>query len=81
MIEIDGQEVNALRRGFGYAPQEKNAFANLTVVESLQMAIGANLLKLQGSIPTSLRVHVLMWCHHVAQRRPQSAGSMSAGEQ
>ena len=86
-VEIDGEDVTRLpsserlRRGVSYVPQERNVFPNLTVVENLKMAADAH--------PDAKRSHrfrercdfVFDLFPRLAERRHQSAGSMSGGEQ
>ena len=86
-IDLDGEDVGRLpmrerlRRGLSYVPQEHNVFPNLTVIENLHMAIDAHpdryrLLKFRDRCD-----EVFDLFPRLAERRNQSAGSMSGGEQ
>jgi branched-chain amino acid transport system ATP-binding protein len=67
-----------LRRGLAYVPQGRIVFPQMTVLENLEM--GAYIERDRARIAAALdRVHALFPI--LAERRRQSAGTMSGGEQ
>jgi branched-chain amino acid transport system ATP-binding protein len=64
-----------VRRGLAYVPQERNVFASLTVQENLEM--GAYIRRDDFSAQLD-RVYALF--PRLAERRGQSAGTLSGGE-
>src|SRR4029079_8462991 len=77
--EITGQRPNrVLRRGLAYVPQGRIVFPQMTVLENLQM--GAYIERDRSRVAAALeRVYALFPI--LAERRAQSAGTMSRGEQ
>jgi branched-chain amino acid transport system ATP-binding protein len=77
--EITGQRPDrVLRRGLAYVPQGRIVFPQMTVLENLQM--GAYIERDRARVAAALeRVYALFPI--LAERRAQSAGTMSGGEQ
>lgn len=80
-ITFDGKNITGVspdkivRRGISYVPQEDNIFPSLSVEENLE--IGGYILK--GDLkPQMERIYELF--PRLAERRRQTAGSMSGGE-
>jgi branched-chain amino acid transport system ATP-binding protein len=86
-ITLDGEDVSALpirerlSRGVSYVPQERNVFPNLTVLENLEMAVNAHPDHARRPHLGERLDYVFELFPHIAERRRQSAGSMSGGEQ
>lgn len=80
-IMFDGDDITRLspdrvvRRGISYVPQENNVFPSLSVEENLE--IGGYILK--GSLKPQMDAIYELF-PRLAERRRQSAGSMSGGE-
>lgn len=80
-ITLDGTDITSLspdkvvRHGISYVPQEKNVFPSLSVEENLE--IGGYILK--GDLKPQME-HIYALFPRLAERRRQSAGSMSGGE-
>lgn len=80
-IIFDGDDITRLspdrivRRGISYVPQENNVFSSLSVEENLE--IGGYILK--GSLKPQMDAIYELF-PRLAERRRQSAGSMSGGE-
>ncbi len=83
-ILLDGKSVlglrpeNIIRHGMAVVPQGRIVFTNMTVTENLEM--GAYSLKDKSRIP-DLMDRVLTLFPRLAERRKQTAGTMSGGEQ
>lgn len=81
-VSFDGSDITRLspdkivRRGISYVPQEQNVFASLTVAENLE--IGGYVLKGQNIKQRMETIYELF--PRLAERRRQTAGSMSGGE-
>ncbi|MFG2823392.1 ABC transporter ATP-binding protein [Kitasatospora sp. NPDC048365] len=77
-VAFDGAEIGALpthlivRRGIGYAPEDRGIFAGLTVAENLRLAE-------RDTAPAYDLVHELF--PELKQRAGQLAGSLSGGQQ
>ncbi|GAA4850323.1 ABC transporter ATP-binding protein [Kitasatospora terrestris] len=77
-VAFDGAEIGALpthlivRRGIGYAPEDRGIFAGLTVAENLRLAE-------RDATPAYDLVHELF--PELKQRAGQLAGSLSGGQQ
>jgi ABC-type branched-subunit amino acid transport system ATPase component len=83
-VLFNGEEITGLRpdrvlrRGLAYVPQGRIVFPQMTVLENLQM--GAYIERDRTRIAAALeRVYALFPI--LAERRAQSAGTMSGGEQ
>jgi branched-chain amino acid transport system ATP-binding protein len=83
-VVFNGEEITGLRpdrvlrRGLAYVPQGRIVFPQMTVLENLQM--GAYLERDPARVAAALdRVYALFPV--LAERRKQSAGTMSGGEQ
>jgi ABC-type branched-subunit amino acid transport system ATPase component len=83
-VIFDGQEIGGLRpdqvlrRGLAYVPQGRVVFPQMTVLENLEM--GAYIQRSARGIREALdRVYSLFPI--LAERRQQTAGTMSGGEQ
>nr|WP_239096425.1 ABC transporter ATP-binding protein [Streptomyces sp. SID11385] len=78
-VVFDGAETAGLathalvRRGIGYAPEDRGVFASLTVAENLRLAERA------GGTPDYARVHELF--PELRARERQLAGTLSGGQQ
>ncbi|MGW3487754.1 ABC transporter ATP-binding protein [Streptomyces sp. AM 3-1-1] len=78
-VVFDGAETVGLathalvRRGIGYAPEDRGVFASLTVAENLRLAERA------GGTPDYARVHELF--PELKHRERQLAGTLSGGQQ
>lgn len=83
-ILFDGQDITGLapheivRRGLAHSPEGRLVFANLTVMENLQM--GAYLQRDARWIASELD-HVFGMFPRLQERREQQAGTLSGGEQ
>jgi branched-chain amino acid transport system ATP-binding protein len=83
-ILFDGQDITGLapheivRRGLAHSPEGRLVFANLTVMENLQM--GAYLQRDSQWIASELE-YVLGMFPRLRERREQHAGTLSGGEQ
>ena len=84
-VEFDGEDISALsvgeriRRGIVCVLQERNVFADLTVVENLRIATSALIGEPADLTQRIERVFALFPRLH--ERRGQLAGTMSGGEQ
>ncbi len=83
-ILFDGQDITGLapheivRRGLAHSPEGRLVFANLTVMENLQM--GAYLQRDSQWIASELE-YVFGMFPRLQERREQHAGTLSGGEQ
>jgi branched-chain amino acid transport system ATP-binding protein len=83
-ILFDGQDITGLppheivRRGLAHSPEGRLVFANLTVMENLQM--GAYLQRDARWVASELD-HVFGMFPRLQERREQAAGTLSGGEQ
>jgi branched-chain amino acid transport system ATP-binding protein len=83
-ILFDGQDITGLapheivRRGLAHSPEGRLVFANLTVMENLQM--GAYLQRDSQWIASELE-YVFGMFPRLKERREQHAGTLSGGEQ
>ena len=83
-ILFDGQDITGLapheivRRGLAHSPEGRLVFANLTVMENLQM--GAYLQRDSQWIASELE-YVFGMFPRLQERRDQHAGTLSGGEQ
>lgn len=83
-ILFDGQDITGLapheivRRGLAHSPEGRLVFANLTVMENLQM--GAYLQRDSQWIASELE-YVFGMFPRLRERREQHAGTLSGGEQ
>jgi branched-chain amino acid transport system ATP-binding protein len=83
-ILFDGQDITGLppheivRRGLAHSPEGRLVFANLTVMENLQM--GAYLQRDARWVASELD-HVFAMFPRLQERREQAAGTLSGGEQ
>jgi branched-chain amino acid transport system ATP-binding protein len=83
-ILFDGQDITGLppheivRRGLAHSPEGRLVFANLTVMENLQM--GAYLQRDTRWVASELD-HVFAMFPRLQERREQAAGTLSGGEQ
>jgi ABC-type branched-subunit amino acid transport system ATPase component len=83
-ITFDGQPIAGLRtdlvvhRGIGYVPQGRIVFKEMTVVENLEM--GAYTVGDKAQIRRTME-QVFAIFPRLAERRKQTAGTMSGGEQ
>ena len=83
-ILFDGQDITGwapheiVRRGLAHSPEGRLVFANLTVMENLQM--GAYLQRDSQWIASELE-YVFGMCPRLQERREQHAGTLSGGEQ
>ena len=83
-IQFDGHNIAGLAphrivaRGLAQAPEGRMVFANLTVLENLQM--GAYLRKDREKIATDLE-YVFSIFPRLKERQKQTAGTLSGGEQ
>jgi len=83
-ILFDGQDITGLapheivRRGLAHSPEGRLVFANLTVMENLQM--GAYLQRDSQWITSELE-YVFGMFPRLQERREQHAGTLSGGEQ
>lgn len=79
-----GQDISSLssreriRIGLAYVPQERNVFANLTVIENLEISFSAVPRNVQLSGQLDL---VFSLFPRLQERQQQLAGTMSGGEQ
>ncbi|MEU1125440.1 ABC transporter ATP-binding protein [Streptomyces sp. NPDC005899] len=79
-VRLDGEETVALpthtlvRRGIGYAPEDRGIFAGLTVAENLRLAERPG-----AGAPAYALVHELF--PELRQRARQVAGTLSGGQQ
>ncbi|MEV0745742.1 ABC transporter ATP-binding protein [Streptomyces sp. NBC_01220] len=79
-VRLDGEETVALpthalvRRGIGYAPEDRGVFAGLTVAENLRLAERRG-----AGEPAYALVHELF--PELKQRATQLAGTLSGGQQ
>ncbi|WP_406097422.1 ABC transporter ATP-binding protein [Streptomyces sp. NBC_01013] len=79
-VRLDGEETVALpthalvRRGIGYAPEDRGIFAGLTVAENLRLAERRG-----AGEPAYALVHELF--PELKQRARQAAGTLSGGQQ
>jgi branched-chain amino acid transport system ATP-binding protein len=84
-VEFAGEDISSLsvgdriRRGVVCVLQEKNVFADLTVVENLQIATSALIAESMDLTQRLERVFALF--PRLQERRNQLAGTMSGGEQ
>jgi branched-chain amino acid transport system ATP-binding protein len=78
-VRLDGQDISALpthlivRQGLGYAPEDRNVFAGLTVTENLRLAE-------RGRGPHRYDLVYEMF-PELKQRGAQRAGTLSGGQQ
>ncbi len=81
-IEFNGQDISTRRPeeiiqiGIGYVPQSENVFPSLTVLENLEM--GAYIL---DEVPQDRLEQVFDRFPILRERKSQTAGSMSGGQQ
>jgi branched-chain amino acid transport system ATP-binding protein len=81
---FDGQSIAGLRtdlvvhRGIGYVPQGRIVFKEMTVVENLEM--GAYTVKDKSRVRLTME-QVFAIFPRLAERRKQTAGTLSGGEQ
>ena len=81
-IRFDGEEISGhrpeeiIRTGIGYVPQNDNVFPSLSVLENLEM--GAYIL---DDVPADRLERIFDRFPILRERKGQSAGSMSGGQQ
>jgi branched-chain amino acid transport system ATP-binding protein len=84
-VEFDGEDISTfsvrdrMRLGIACVPQERNVFANLTVIENLQIATSA--LNCDITERGQRIARVLSLFPRLHERQQQLAGTMSGGEQ
>ena len=81
-ITFDGEEIqeyrpeDIIRTGIGYVPQSDNVFSSLSVIENLEM--GAYIL---DEVPEDRLQQIFDRFPILEERRDQTAGNMSGGQQ